>query len=659
MLVILLVVRLNSVFLNETDIPCDRVVPDSLQIQKGYNFKCIERATYFFKKNYMVINTKGFVDLDLKYKTDIEISFLGFSEGKASFSVLKRHTNKLLGHSLDVGTIKSSSVTSKYILGVSNSTKKIKIISDSDNDLRSKVYISDINPVKKIIASEYFKFSSKASNMSRFIISAVLLLMILVYFIIYMNNYNSIIYNAVLLLLVYGVTVIFLGLPYATNEGAYDPFDDTAYLAWSHSIGYNLDGLVKNEPYPATIISNTHSWGTGFFYAPVFWFSKTLAKFINNHNETRIAHGLSQIFNTVSNYRYNNGYNFATYVDITCLAYIYTFLSIFIFFISFRLITNSNFAASLLGFAIFSGTSLIKWTLIRNIFSHVPEMLVLSMMTYVFVLMYYKKKNTMFNYCTYIVLGIILAQIRREDILFIILPIYYEYLKEKISRTFFKRLTVTVIGVLLAQILLQLSNYLTLANSFWSFPTESLVQIKDMPSLVMKNFNLVLFSKNSGFFTLNVFVPLALLSLIYLKKSFIKIIPFVILIVGYLIMCMINPYPTGCEWQNRLLLKIFPIIFCVIAYLLYSVKRTYKVIVYFLIIVGCFYQLYLYVHMLPKGMPLYSDLLSDYDILHPKLLVEYAYMLPVLIVFIALFLLWGYILCSRLVSLLKKYKGSF
>ena len=655
-LVVLLVLRLNSSFLHETDVSCEEVIPDFLQVQKSSGFKCIKRSTFFSEKKYLVLNPKGFVDLGLKHETDSEISFLGFSEGKSIFSVLINSGSNLnlLGQSLSVGTDKSSNMTSKYVLGVLRSTKNIRITSFSDNDKYSKIYISDINLVKKVIQSEYFNFSSKASSMSKFIISIVLFLTVFVYLIIYLNNYNSILHNIVFLLLIYGVTVIFFGWPYFTNEGVYDTFDDTGYIAWSHSIGYNLNGLVKNENFPPGVISNQHSWGTGFFYAPAFWFSKTLNKFINKGSPLGVK--LSKIFNRVSNRTsfHVNGYNYATCTYITCLAYLYTFLAIFVFFMSFRLITNSNISALFLGFAMFSGTSLIKWTLVRPIFSHVPEMLILSMMTYVFILMYYKNKNSMLNYCVYIILGIILTQIRREDIIFIIPPIYYDYLKEKTSKVFFKRAVVTLTGLMLAQVLLQLSNYLTLINSFWSFPTGSLIQINKLPSLIVKNFNVVLFSNESGFFTMNVFVPLALFSLIYLKNSFVKIIPLIILITGYVVMCMIHQYPTGCEFGNRFLLKIYPIIFCAIAYLLYSVKKTYKIIICFLLAAGCLFQLYQYMQNVPTNMPLYVDLFSDNDIIYPKSINEYTYMLPVLIVFLTLLLLWIYNLYSRPVSLLIK-----
>jgi hypothetical protein len=392
-----------------------------------------------------------------------------------------------------------------------------------------------------------------------------------------------------LLTFAYTLLYFFEGLPFYTSLGIFDPFDDKSYVEWAHHIGYQLT-LNISDGTSAAADGNIHSWGTGFLLAPPFFLARLLMPLSNGLEPT--------VFSLV-----------------TCWSVVLGLITVILYYKAFSLVFSQGISAFIALLTI-AGTSLSKWTFGRLIFSHAPEAFSLAFGTFFFISIYYKNKTTILNY-----LGLALAlwltiQIRRENVLLILPPLTYELLKLKSRKT-----QLLPIGILLATFAaslasLQLSNIFTrLKYISASIPTAGIISLDWVR--FKTNFLPVLFSSSAGFFTVGVFVPISCFSLLFFRKKIHLVLPFVVVIGGYLLMCMLHQYPTGFEWQNRFLLKINPIIFGGIGIVIQKSKAILRTLLFVILAFGVYYQHILYLENLHPHQAVYADLFTTLTATNP------------------------------------------
>ena len=106
------------------------------------------------------------------------------------------------------------------------------------------------------------------------------------------------------------------------------------------------------------------------------------------------------------------------------------YLSRELYYAAFRRFTK-NWAAFLAAVPTLLGTSMIKWTYVRNIFSHAPEAFTLSLFTLLCVLIYGPAGNRrLWKLLLLAATGILLVQVRLENAALALAPAYLEALAD-------------------------------------------------------------------------------------------------------------------------------------------------------------------------------------------------------------------------------------
>lgn len=397
--------------------------------------------------------------------------------------------------------------------------------------------------------------------------------------------------NYLSLTLIFTLLTIHSGSPFSSGEGVFDPFDDAAYFSWAHTLGFQKTVNIVSAVKTTSAMDNIHSWGTGLFFAP--------ATFFNQYYGIDLS---------------NNGYNLTTYSLVNSISIFYGFLSVLIFFAAFRLVVSSNIALWMSLLTIVA-SSMIKWTFYRNFFSHTPEAFTLACFTFCF-LKIYARQNKSLPYLLLLSLVIIMIpQVRRENLLFCLLPIAYEFLQRTSWERFLKRTLCIFSSIILGVALLQYTNLWTKNPSFWVNPTGYLLNFKDLFKTIYSNFHPVFIDKNTGFFSIYTVFPFFAIYGAYASKIKISnLVPILFLIVGYFSLCLIHLSPTGAEWQNRFLLKLNPLIFGGAGIALMSMRARAMALSILAMTIAAWYQFSRYLENLPEEFPRFVDLLTDLQI---------------------------------------------
>ena len=150
---------------------------------------------------------------------------------------------------------------------------------------------------------------------------------------------------------------------------------------------------------------------------------------------------------------------------------------------------------------------------------------------------------------------------------------------------------------------------------------------------------LVLFDKEIGFFYwLNIFPWVALLALWWTRRKWKVWLPLLLTATSFILLCIMFEYPNGCEWQNRFLLKLNPIVFGGVGFVLFKGSKWVRSLIVGGACAACIREILLYRNQLPDGMAFYLQQFGDHSLAFPQLFpgsAMYLFYLP-LIVFASL-----------------------
>jgi hypothetical protein len=418
------------------------------------------------------------------------------------------------------------------------------------------------------------------------------------------------------------VIVSWYGMPFGSSAGWFDGGDDTSYMHWTYSLGYLLDPDLTHSPYISSWARNHnhHPWGTGLILAPFQLPARLL--------------GLG-IRPTVIHYcMINFGVIFCGCVSVLVL------FKSFNFFSPWR-------PALTISLASLVSTSMIKWMFIRNFFSHVPEFLALSIATY-FAMRRYYAQNLERRYFLVLLAAMSLAtQVRRENIGLFGILIAFEWLlietpsaKEKL-----KSISAVLVTAAATILILLLTNYFTDLKQF--FGHNSVTQdfiTTEMTATFIKQAPEVFYREAFGlFYWKNAYPWLALFSCVICRRSWRWWLPLVCATLFYLLMCTFFKYPNGMEWQNRMLLKLNPILFGGTLIFLTRAPLPFKLAGWSWLAYTTSITLAAYLGQKVQRMSFYLNEFSDHSFAYPqswpgaKMLVFY---LPLLSIWTICTVLW-------------------
>ena len=398
-----------------------------------------------------------------------------------------------------------------------------------------------------------------------------------------------------LILGIFYLTVV-AGTPFWTSIGRFDAADDTSYLAWTHAIGYELTAMVSKEANPGWTADNHHTWGTGIMLSPAML--------------------LTRLINTTA-----SGFNNTGFSLISTLSFLWVVLSVWMFFLTYKKFMKASLAA-LMAFMTLAGTSMIKWTYVRNIFSHSVEAAVLSVAGYACATRYRDQDGRLRWQLIIMAALILLVQIRREDILFFVIPAWLGLLSVERPWGFRRLITpliVPMLGGAIAISILVLSNRFTAARDFASSP--SLKDFKSLPewaSSMKAALFPVLLDIESGLFSPRNVVSYFSVGFLLSSRALLKTCaPFVFVAAASILMCLVHNYPTGCEWQNRFLLKLNGPIFLAAGMFVDSKSPKIQRVAWGLLLGSIGWQLVQYRSNTAKDFIYYYEVFADKYLLQP------------------------------------------
>jgi hypothetical protein len=428
----------------------------------------------------------------------------------------------------------------------------------------------------------------------------------------------------------YLVLTLFCGMPFGSAVGWFDPGDDKSYVHWTFNLGYLLDPFLYNSNLNSWSQGNNHHlWGSGLLLAPFVMPAIVLGQ------EAKVGPLFLGLM--------SNG------VIVLCLG------SVLIFFASFKRIAT-NKAAAIAAFGTLACTSLLKWTYMRNLFSHAPEAFAISIATYGVIGRYFTAKKARSDFLLMLVGFFLAIQVRRENVGFLIPILMFEVLGTRsvtlketwlgIKRNFWQIVAIVSTAVF-AEIVLRLTSYFTDLRSFvGNVSGASLLRLDAIGTMIGKNGFSVLFGEDFGlFYWKNLFAIVPILAL-WIFRSKIRIwFPLVTIIVAYLSLCILYEMPNGMEWQNRFLLKLNPIFFGVLAVLMSHSNRIVCWVSALAVVLSAAFEIHLYRKILPEGMAFYVQQFGDVSLKFPPSYPGanmYIFYLPLISLLIILLLILGY-----------------
>lgn len=423
--------------------------------------------------------------------------------------------------------------------------------------------------------------------------------------------------------------ILWYGMPFGSSTGWFDSGDDTSYMHWAYSLGYLWDPDLTHSSFIHSwaLDHNHHSWGTGLVLMP-FLIPARL-----------ISHGMQP--GTIPFGLMNLGV-------ITC-----GILAVFILFKAFSLFSpwRSALVMSLLAL---TSTSIMKWLFMRNIFSHVPEFLTLSMVLYFSVQRYFKQLQGRVYFIGLLFSLMLMTQVRRENIAFFAVIVAYEWMHIQATDKVARLKNISVVGLTagLSIVILMGTNYFTKLKTFFgNFQTQTEFHSSNFLEVFLKQGPDVLYLDAYGLFNWkNAYPWLALAACIVYLRSWRWWLPLAGVAVLYLMMSTFHLYPNGFEWQNRFLLKLSPMLFAGALLFLNRVPLTPRIFGWAWMIAAAAMELNAYSHQLPKRMNFYISDFSDHTLMYPQrwpgtwMSIFY---LPLIFSFAASFLAWTFVYFKR------------
>ena len=138
--------------------------------------------------------------------------------------------------------------------------------------------------------------------------------------------------------------------------------------------------------------------------------------------------------------------------------------------------------------------------------------------------------------------------------------------------------------------------------------------------MLEKNGLPVLFNSDFGaFHWLQICSYLGLISIFVARKHLRTWVPLVCTSALFLLMCVLYDYPTGDEWQNRFLVKLNPILFGGIGYLILRSKALWRSLIGLALAFAAGREIYIYKGLLPDGMAFFTHQFGDHSIAYPQM----------------------------------------
>lgn len=396
---------------------------------------------------------------------------------------------------------------------------------------------------------------------------------------------------------VLALIVVWCGMPYGTTTGWIDTADDTSYLNWSYNLGYLLDPDLTHGPIKSWASHhNHHSWGTGLFLAPFLFVARLISPGLPVPG--LIHFGLM-----------NFGIIF------------WGCVSVYVFYWTYKLFSpwRPALLMALLGLV---STSALRWMFIRNIFSHIPELVTIGCAAYFCAQRYFRSRGDWRTFL-FMMLSLIMAvQVRRENNALFGIPILYEILLPQ-TRSRKERLSASIallVGIILSSAILLATNYFTELKAFFAnSQTQNFFNFKTPLQTLLTVGPQVFYGQDFGlFYWQNAYPWLALLACLTQMKQWRYWLPLAGTVGFYLLLCTYFEYPNGMEWQNRFLLKLTPILFGGALWFLNHSRLPIRIAGWIWMFVGAGMELLLYRVQKPVEMPFYIDDLSDHLFMYPQ-----------------------------------------
>lgn len=553
------------------------------------------------------------------YRGDADIGITGQSIRTPNTVVVSDiRAGSIVGQSSGVGTSWSSATRMTFhLLETEHATY---VVSQAPHS----------GPYEFLVTPNKFANSSRPATVTKYIARfTALILMILSIFIAFTVRSTSSFF--LLLSTTFLTATFYCGLPFGSSAGWYDPADDKSYVHWTYNLGFLTDPFLYHTDLKSWAQNNNHhTWGTGLLLAPFVAPLKLLGNDI----------GTGSLFLSFM----SNG------------VIMLSFAAIVIYFAAFRRIFSIS-GSILAAVGTLLCTSLLKWTYMRNFFSHAPEAFTLSIVTYGCVGRYFSKDSKRFDLLC-IVLGLFFAiQTRRENMLFLVPLLCFELfgttcttLSEilKRARRRARAAALLLCTVAASEFVLRLTNYFTDLKHFeGTVAARRLLRLDQPGQMFSKNFFPVFFEQDFGlFYWKNLFAIVPVFAIFVYWRRFRVWLPLVSTVLLFMMLCVFYEMPNGVEWQNRFLLKLNPIFFGALA-LLMSERRTYwRILGGSTVVISAYFELDLYRRVLPAGMAFYADHFSDNALLYPQAYSGasmYLFFLPLIGLSCASILLTGWI----------------
>lgn len=509
------------------------------------------------------------------------------------FFITTRNGDPVLASSNNIGTDWSANGRSRLEALIEPSVNRLELIHPIGKGPIEIFALSLLLAKSPVVTSS--GHTEKSSQVdTHFFLSIAFALAIFTWLMVFLKLGDRSEYSFFLLLSAFVLLFIFCGLPYLSNVGSIDIADDRSYAHWAYNLGYKLNPFLMTTDIPSwTKGSNIHAWGAGLLLAP---FVFPLRLFGSELPMTSFHIFMMSIGSVM-----------------LCLS------SVVIFFKAFSYLFSKRIAVFTALLTV-STTSLIKWTFARNVFTHTSEAFTLALMTLFLIRIYSLRKTKVADYFGFFIAIFLAVQVRRENVLFGLVPIYYEFLYRTDNKKAFKHIAGYLLAVVSSLIALRATNFFAGVNSFFIEPTGFLLNFGEFGSFFRKNFVNVVFGYEKGIFNLYSIPPIVACMAPFIGRIRLKTyLPLIVVVLGYLTMCIIHKYPDGVEWQNRFLLKLNPIVFVAIGYVLFSLKQRWsKVLVAVVLSVSVCLEISSYLANLSPNFVYYRDFLADSEILFPR-----------------------------------------
>ncbi len=597
----------------KTVIACDELAEGS-KIEISGDFQC-ERRGLFARDNYVlfksgegkVLNRVLIKPLDFGPGVGTRVEFVAYGDGHSAYSIDEAGTKKFLLGSLGSVTNWTNNGMSRITAILPYGHPGILLAHGAAaTDKQMLLGHFRFEPTNETSLAVTNRKDAEVGTSVVFTFFSTLFLAGLVGLI---TTYRErpIVYILGLIGALYFVTLV-AGTPFGTQVGGIPVGDDLSYFSWASAIGYHLNPDLTMQSIDSWARgSNHHTWGTGVLLAPSLMLQKLVLP------------------STM-------GFSSVTYSLVSYNSMLLTFLSVLIYYFAFVQVFPRH-VAMVISLGTLTCTSLLKWTYLRNVFSHSAEAFTIAWFTYCFIRQYFTKQGSMINRLWLFFAIIAVAQVRRENVLFGLLPAYFElalFGKSHIKHAlFFCAATVS------SWLVLQATNLWTFAPGFFYTSTARHLGFNNIPQLMRDNFFNITFNSETGLWALwNIPAYLAVLASLHARRNLKIIAPLSVMVAGYVFMCIIHEFPTGFDWQNRFLIKLNPIIFAAVGYLLtVPTFKSFRPLIYagilFTSVVETFF---LYPREIPPGLPTYANIFSDLQLSEPQdlFLFRTLFFLPVI-----------------------------